>query len=50
MLAMSSPIVMMPEIVTTTVMSLPSGVTWIESRAYIGIGRDKGVSLGEGWG
>ena len=36
--------VMMPEIVTTTVMSLPSGVTWTESS--LGIGQDKGCGLG----
>ena len=29
-------LVMMPAIITTTVMSLPSGVTWMESRFGIG--------------
>ena len=36
MTVMGSAIVMMPAIITTTVMSLPSGVTWMESRFGIG--------------
>ena len=36
MTVMGSAIVMMPEIITTTVMSLPSGVTWMDSGLEIG--------------
>ena len=36
MTVMGSAIVMMPAIITTTVMSLPSGVTWMESRLGLG--------------
>ena len=36
MTVMGSAIVMMPAIITTTVMSLPSGVTWMESRLGVG--------------